>query len=123
MASAVATLAGLIALSFLMPRGFLIVSGASMLGLAAWFVFWAPAPCLATTREGTRCRNNSKGLIGGCYLVSHQSQTLLARLRPVEGLPSPRTVDIAKTTITVMGSIGSFVGGAFAVIAFFVGGR
>jgi len=89
-----------------------------LLALGIWFFSFAPAVCLAKTREGTRCRNNSRGLIGGCHIVQHQNQTVVDRLRPDSALPSPETRDLIKNVNAFLGSTGSLVGGTLAVVAF-----
>jgi hypothetical protein len=39
-----------------------------------YFLFRAPVPCCAENRDGTFCRNNAKGIIGGCKIQQHKWQ-------------------------------------------------
>jgi hypothetical protein len=43
---------------------------------AAFFLFQARVPCCAVNRDGTFCRNNAWGLLGGCQIVQHRWQNL-----------------------------------------------
>jgi hypothetical protein len=46
------------------------------LGAFGYFLFLAPAWCGATTREGQMCRNNSRGLLMGCWVRGHKWQKM-----------------------------------------------
>jgi hypothetical protein len=116
--SGILTMLVLLVLLVWLPRGVLIVPGILLFVLSVWFFSFAPAACLARTREGTRCRNNSRGLVGGCHIVQHQNQTVLDRLKPNSALPSPETRDVVRNLNAILGSTGSFVGGVVAVVAF-----
>jgi hypothetical protein len=41
-----------------------------------FFLFQAKVPCCAENRDGTFCRNNASGLLGGCHLMNHRWQNL-----------------------------------------------
>lgn len=47
-----------------------------------YFLVQAPVPCCAQNRDGTTfCRNNARGLLGGCWLKSHQWNNLKLLLK------------------------------------------
>lgn len=58
----------------------LLLGGQFKLAMSAtlvdiWFCFTrAPTVCGASTRKGTRCSNNGKGLLRGCALQQHTEQ-------------------------------------------------
>lgn len=52
------------------PVALLILS----LLVTAYFLFQAPVWCCAINRDGTLCRNNSKGLLLGCSKRQHKWQ-------------------------------------------------
>lgn len=43
---------------------------------ASYFLFVQSIWCGASNRDGTRCRNNSTGLLRGCYIDDHKWQRL-----------------------------------------------
>ena len=50
---------------------------------SVYFFFRVPVWCGATTRDGTACRNNSRGLIFGCnQFRQHKMQVFKAALVP-----------------------------------------
>lgn len=53
--------------------GYAVIAIASLLALV-YFLFEAPATCGAENRDGTHCRNNSKGLLLGCRFNQHKWQ-------------------------------------------------
>src|SRR5438309_1930446 len=60
---------------------------AAGLGLV-YMLFWVPTSCLATTNELGKCKNNSRGLLGGCsqvraHGVANRTVILRARWREV----------------------------------------
>lgn len=40
--------------------------------IVLYCLFQAPAPCCARNRNETFCRNNGRGLLGGCWIESHK---------------------------------------------------
>lgn len=55
--------------------------GPSVLAVASiaatiYFLFQAPVWCCARNRNGLYCRNNSSGLLVGCYKRQHKWQTM-----------------------------------------------
>lgn len=50
----------------------LILSG----GALVYFLVQAPLTCCSETRTGERCRNNSHGLLMGCWIRQHKWQRL-----------------------------------------------
>lgn len=46
-----------------------------------WMLLAAPTWCGAETRKGESCRENSYGLLGGCYRRQHRWQRLSALTR------------------------------------------
>ena len=50
-----------------------VIAILSMLALV-YFLFQAPLPCGADTRNGEHCRNNSHGLLLGCWIRQHKWQ-------------------------------------------------
>ena len=114
----------LIALAYLavaLPQGLLIIPGLLLVALSCWFFFASPGVCMARTRQDLRCRRNSKGIVGGCHLVQHKSQTIWQRLKPVSDLPNPETMDFIKSADAVIGSVTSLVVGLAAIVTFFTG--
>jgi hypothetical protein len=53
----------------------LMLEVGSMLAVT-YFSFQAPVPCCAENRDRTFCRNNARGIIGGCHLKQHKWQNL-----------------------------------------------
>jgi hypothetical protein len=43
---------------------------------AGYFLLQAKVPCCAENRDLTFCRNNARGLLGGCHIVQHRWQNL-----------------------------------------------
>jgi hypothetical protein len=44
-------------------------------------LFAAPMPCCAETRGGEFCRNNGRGLLGGCHFKAHKWQNAKALVK------------------------------------------
>lgn len=90
------------------------------IGLFALFLFYllqVPAPCLAPTRQGLRCRNNSRGVIGGCHIVQHRQMTFFRRVMPANAPSVPELRPVMINYINALGALGSFVGGVTALIS------
>lgn len=104
-----------------LPSTARIFPGAGLFVLSVWFVFRAPNTCGAVNRDGTRCRNNAKGLLRGCHLIEHKRQNVIQRLRASVGWAGPHVRDSIKTTIEILGALGSFAGGVFGVLSYFAG--
>jgi hypothetical protein len=90
-------------------------------GAVGYFLFQAPLWCRAETRAGAPCRNNSHGLLIGCYLREHKWQRLKlafypARWRQLNGKLWASARDCAAT----LGGLGSAVSAIAAVIAIIV---
>ena len=47
----------------------------------AFFLFQAPVPCCAENRDGTFCRNNATGILGGCHYKQHKWQNFKLLVR------------------------------------------
>jgi hypothetical protein len=61
------------------PTVILVLAGAT----AVYFFFQVPLLCGATTRDGTACRNNSRGLLFGCnQFRQHKMQVFKAAIVP-----------------------------------------
>ncbi len=109
-------------LSFTSDKSAAAVALAIALFLLFWFIYKAPTECLALNRDSqTRCRNNARGLLGGCKLKSHQRMTVSQRLKP--------RIDVAKlrrgrqqlsAAVHIFGSVGSLIGGLIAAYQFLV---
>jgi hypothetical protein len=56
----------------------------------AYFLFQAPLWCGAVTRDGGLCRNNSSGVLIGCYLREHKWQKLKLVFIPKAAAPTGR---------------------------------
>lgn len=119
--SATVALFALVYLVAVVPQGMLIVPGVLLLALSAWFVLAAPGVCMARTRDDLRCRRNSKGILGGCHLVQHKSQSIWQRLKPVSDLPNPETTDFIKSAHALVGSVASLVAGLAVLVTFLTG--
>lgn len=53
--------------------GYAVIAILSFMALV-YFLFQAPLTCGAENRNGTRCRENSHGLLVGCYRRQHKWQ-------------------------------------------------
>ncbi|HEX3781429.1 MAG TPA: hypothetical protein VHX38_17350 [Pseudonocardiaceae bacterium] len=58
-----------------------IVLGVVSVLVVVYFLFQAPVPCCAETRDRTTCRNNAKGILGGCHIESHKWQNVKLLIR------------------------------------------
>ncbi|MEZ5408280.1 MAG: hypothetical protein R2761_09655 [Acidimicrobiales bacterium] len=119
--SALALLVVLLYLAIALPQAAKVFPGAGMLVLFAWFVLRAPNVCGAITKEGKPCRRNAKGLLGGCHLIEHKRQHVLQRLKATSTWAGPRLRETAKSTIEILGALGSFVGGIYGVLSYLRG--
>jgi hypothetical protein len=64
-----------------------LLVAAAGLGLL-YVLFWVPTSCLATTKELSSCKHNSRGLLGGCsqvraHGVANRTMVLRARWREI----------------------------------------
>lgn len=73
-------LAGAVLLLFGFDVGPLVLSSVFLLCFV-WLLFRAPTSCGAENRDGTTCRNNSYGLLGGCSFRQHKWQRFRALTR------------------------------------------
>jgi len=88
---------------------------------AGYFLFQFPLWCRAETRAGQPCRNNSHGLLIGCYLREHKWQRLKLAFYPKKWRELNRRLwSSAKDGAVTLGGIGSAVSALAAVIAFVV---
>lgn len=55
--------------------GYAVIAVVSLLALI-YFLFQAPLTCSAERRIGGHCRNNSSGLLMGCYIRAHKWQVV-----------------------------------------------
>ncbi len=53
--------------------GYAVIAIVSLLALV-YFLFQAPLTCTAEIRGGGQCRNNSRGLLLGCWIRQHKWQ-------------------------------------------------
>ena len=58
-----------------------LVLGVISLLVVVYFLFQAPVPCCAENRDHTFCKNNAKGILGGCHLESHKWQNVKLLIR------------------------------------------
>ncbi|MBO0701466.1 MAG: hypothetical protein J2P38_00940 [Candidatus Dormibacteraeota bacterium] len=86
-----------------------------------YFMFVAPAWCCAVNRDGTLCRENSSGLLLGCYRRQHKFQRMKMMLvghawrKATSGLfVSP------KETLVTLGTVAGIASSVAAVINFIV---
>jgi hypothetical protein len=81
---------------------------------AIYFLFEVPVWCGATTREYTRCRRNSTGLLVGCSIREHKWQRLMWLVTPSkwrdlnDGLWATPKESLA--TLAALATICSFAG-------------
>jgi hypothetical protein len=87
---------------------------------ALYFLFQFPAWCRAEGRLGP-CRNNSHGLLIGCYLRQHKWQRLKMLFRVSSWrVLSGRMWARAEGKAATLGALGSAVSGLAAIIAIMV---
>jgi hypothetical protein len=55
--------------------GYAVIAIVSLLALV-YFLFQAPLTCHAANRNGTRCRENSHGILLGCWRRQHKWQNI-----------------------------------------------
>jgi hypothetical protein len=86
----------------------------------AFFLFQAKVPCCAANRDGTFCRNNAHGLLGGCHIAQHRWQNLKMLIRQsswgrlAHGLF--RRVSGGAATLSAVGSVASALIAAGALL-------
>ena len=73
-------LAGAVLLLFGFDVGPLVLSAVFVLCFL-WLLFRVPTPCGAPIRDGSPCRKNSYGLLGGCSYQQHKWQRFRALTR------------------------------------------
>jgi hypothetical protein len=112
--------AGLVAGSFAASSVVTVILIASA-GSVVYFLFQAPLWCRAETRAGQPCRNNSHGLLIGCYLREHKWQRLKLAFYPSKWRAlNGKLWASARDGAATVGGIGSAVSGIAAVVAIMV---
>ena len=88
----------------------LILSGATL----AYFLVQAPLTCGAAIRNGGHCRNNSHGLLLGCWIRQHKWQ----RARDIFVVRKWQNVirDLTGSPKDILGTIGGLV----SIVSLFV---
>ena len=101
---------GLVAHAF----GYAVIAILSVLALA-YFLVQAPLTCGAAVRKGDHCRNNSHGLLLGCWIRQHKWQ----RARDVFISRKWRDVmhDLTASPKDILGTLGGFASVVSLVIA------
>ncbi|MFC4334372.1 hypothetical protein [Salininema proteolyticum] len=61
----------LISLALWLRQDLILITSLSGAGTSL-LLFWAPSTCSAPTQKKEPCRNNSKGLLGGCHITQHR---------------------------------------------------
>ena len=86
-----------------------------------YFLAAAPMWCMAETRDGTGCRNNSHGILGGCRQVrQHKFQRLRDFFLPARWRKTLSSlVASPATTLGTIGAIASIVPVAAVLVANF----
>lgn len=69
---------------FLHSLGFAVILALSLAALG-YFLLQAPMYCMAETRTGEACRNNSHGLLRGCAFRQHKWQRVRQAFTPAGG--------------------------------------
>jgi hypothetical protein len=93
--------------------GFALILALSLAALG-YFLFQAPMWCGAETRKGQWCRENSHGLLIGCYRRQHKWQRLRQTFTPAGGRA---IVASCKSVSGVLAMIGGVVAGVQVLIA------
>jgi hypothetical protein len=94
--------------------GYVAILILSLIALV-YFLVAAPLTCGAEIRTGENCRNNSRGLLVGCWIRQHKWQ----RARDVFVSRKWRNVfhDLTATPKDILGTIGALV----SILSIFVG--
>jgi hypothetical protein len=88
------------------------------IGAVVYFLFQAPLWCGAITRDGKFCRNNSSGILIGCYLREHKWQKLKMVFVPRAWRELNRGLWTSpREGVTTLGGLGSAVSALAALIA------
>src|SRR5258708_40012258 len=88
------------------------------IGAFGYFLVQAPVWCGAIVRGGQLCRNNSTGLLLGCYIREHKFQKLKMTFIPKMWRELNRGLWASpKEWLASLGGIASFVSLVIAVIA------
>jgi hypothetical protein len=85
------------------------------LGALGYFLFQAPLSCGAETRKGEPCRNNSHGLLIGCYFRQHKWQRLRQIFSPEGGQVILRSMQSASGKLGTLS--GAVAGIQFLIVA------
>jgi hypothetical protein len=93
--------------------GFAVILALSLAALG-YFLFQAPMWCGAETRSGQWCRENSHGLLVGCYRRQHKWQRLRQTFTPAGGRA---IVASSKSVSGALATIGGVVAGVQVLIA------
>jgi hypothetical protein len=94
------------------------VIGIFSLGALGCFLIQAPAWCVAMTRRGQMCRNNSSGVLMGCHLREHKWQKIKVTFVPRMWSQLNRGLWAGpKEVLATAGSLTSVVSLAIALIA------
>jgi hypothetical protein len=101
----------------LTPRLLLLFSLADML----YFLFLAPAWCCAVNRDGTLCRENSAGLLLGCYRRQHKFQRLKMVVVGHTWRQATRGLWVTpKQTLATLGAVAGIISSIASVVGLLV---
>lgn len=86
-----------------------------------YFLFQVPSVCHAPTRDQGGCRNNTSGILWGCWINQHRWERLKMLMRPErwEELRH-RLCAGTRETLATLSSLGTVASGVAAVIALFL---